>query len=161
MGCAETYLKTKSFKRECQGSRRNLRGMTLVEVVIALTVTGLAIGGIIGGYNFCTAAAQKAALIQAASARAMERVEETRSVKWDATSWPSVDQLVASNFPVKTVTLDMSGSGAVTTTALLETQISRVSTNPPLKRVRVNCVWRFRVGPFITNSIETFRAPDQ
>ena len=135
--------------------------MTLVEVVIALAVTGLAIGGIIGGYNFCTAAAQKAALIQAANARAMERVEETRSVKWDANGWPSVDQLVASNFPPKTVTLDMSGSGVVTTTALLETQISRVSTNPPLKRVRVNCIWRFRGGPFITNSIETFRAPDQ
>ena len=135
--------------------------MTLVEVVIALAVTGLAIGGIIGGYNFCTSAAQKAALIQAANARATERLEETRSVKWDATGWPSVDQLTASNFPPKTVTLDMSGSGVVTATALLETQISKVSTNPPLKRVRVNCVWRFRGGPFITNSIETFRAPDQ
>jgi type II secretory pathway pseudopilin PulG len=154
-------LKTKSFKRECQWSERSQAGMTLVEVVIALTVTGLAIGGIIGGYNFCTAAAQKAALIQAANARAMERVEETRSVKWDATAWPSVDQLVASNFPTKTVTLDMSGSGEVTTTAMLETQISRVSTNPPLKRVRVNCIWQFRSGPFITNTIETFRAPDQ
>jgi len=135
--------------------------MTLVEVVIALAVIGLAIGGIIGGYNFCTAAAQKSALIQAANARAMERIEEARSVKWDATAWPNVDQLVASNFPPKTVTLDMSGSGTVTTTALLETQISRVSTNPPLKRMRVNCVWRFRGGPFITNSVETFRAPDQ
>ena len=135
--------------------------MTLVEVVVALTVTGLAIGGIISGYSFCTAAAQKAALIQAANARAMERIEEARSVKWDATAWPSVDQLVASNFPPKTVTLDMSGSGAVITTALLETQISRVSTNPPLKRVRVNCVWRFRGGSFVTNSIETLRAPDQ
>ena len=154
-------MKTKSCKRECQWSGQGQRGMTLVEVVIALAVTGLAVGGIIGGYNFCTSAAQKAALIQAANARATERVEEARSVKWDATSWPSVDQLVASNFPAKTVTLDMSGSGDVTTTALLETQISRVSTNPPLKRIRVNCVWQFRGGPFITNSIETFRAPDQ
>ena len=135
--------------------------MTLVEVVIALSVTGLAIGGIVGGYNFCTAAAQKAALIQAASARAMERLEETRSAKWDATAWPNVDHLVASNFPAKTVTLDLSGSGSVTTSALLETQISGVSTNPPLKRVRVNCIWSFRGGPLITNSVETLRAPDQ
>lgn len=155
-------MKTKLFKQQThQLPERNQRGMTLVEVVIALAVTGLALGGIIGGYNFCTSAAQKAALIQAASARAMERVEETRSVKWDATGWPSVDQLVSSNFPVKAVILDVSGSGDVTTTALLETQISGVSSNPPLKRVRVNCVWRFRGGPFITNSIETFRAPDQ
>ena len=135
--------------------------MTLVEVVIALAVTGLAVGGIIGGYNYCTSSAQKAALIQAANARAMERIEETRSVKWDATGWPSVDQLVVSNFPTKTVNLDMSGSGDVITTASLETEISRVSTNPPLKRIRVNCIWRFRGEPFTTNSIETFRAPDQ
>jgi prepilin-type N-terminal cleavage/methylation domain-containing protein len=162
MVVAETYLKTKLFKRrQRQWLGRDQQGMTLVEVVIALVVTGLAVGGIIGGYNFCTSAAQKAALIQAANARAMERVEEARSVKWDASSWPSVDQLVASNFPTKTVTLDMSGSGDVVTTAVLETQISRVSTNPPLKRVRVNCIWRFRSGPFITNTIETFRAPDQ
>jgi type II secretory pathway pseudopilin PulG len=135
--------------------------MTLVEVVVALAITGLAIGGIINGYNFCTNSAQKAALIQAANARVQERIEETRSVKWDVTSWPSVDQLVATNFPTKTVTLDMSGSGAVITTASLETEISRVSTNPPLKRIRVNCIWNFRNGPAITNSIETFRAPDQ
>ena len=147
--------------QECQLSGQTQRGMTLIEVVVALAVTGLAVGGIVSGYHFCTHSAQQAALIQAANSRAMERIEETRSVKWDVTSWPSVDQLVASNFPTKTVTLDMSGSGAMVTTASLETQISKVSTNPPLKRIRVNCIWRYRGGPVITNSIETFRAPDQ
>ena len=142
-------------------SGRHQRGMTLVEVVIALAVTGLAVGGIISGYNYCTNAAQKAALLQAANALAMERIEETRSARWDVTGWPGVDQLVISNFPLKTVTLDMSGSGTLITTASLQAEISKVSTNPPLKRIRVNCVWKFRSGPLITNSIETFRAPDQ
>lgn len=136
-------------------------GMTLVEVVVALAVTGLAIGGIINGYNFCTSSAQKAALAQAAVARAMERVEETRSVRWDLSTWPQVDQLVASNFPTKSIILDMSGSGVGIIAASLQTDISQIATNPPLKRIRVNCIWKFQGGPFLTNSIETLRAPDQ
>jgi len=135
--------------------------MTLVEVVVALAVTGLAIGGIINGYNFCTSSAQKAALAQAATARAMARIEETRSVRWDVSSYPPVDQLVATNFPVQSVALDMSGSGVGIVTASLQTEISQIATNPPLKRIRANCVWSFRDGVFITNSIETIRAPDQ
>ena len=135
--------------------------MTLVEVVVAMAITGLAIGGIINGYNYCTTSAQKAALTQAAVARAMERIEETRSVKWDVTSWPTVDDLLTSNFTNKVVTLDMSGTGDVITTASLQTEISQISTNPSLKRIRVNCIWKFRGNQIITNSIETFRAPDQ
>jgi type II secretory pathway pseudopilin PulG len=134
--------------------------MTLVEVVVALAVTGLAIGGIINGYNFCTNSAQKSALMLAANARAMERLEEVRSAKWDVASWPNVDQLVATNFPSKDVVLDLSGAGAVVTLATLTTEISAISTNPPLKRIRVNCVWAFRGGQVITNTIETCRAPD-
>ncbi len=135
-------------------------GMTLVEVVVALVVTGLAIVGIIRGYQYATNAAQKAALYQAAHARAMERLEETRFAKWDVAVWPAVDQLVATNFPTKTVVLDLSGSGAVATMATLQTVISQVATNPPLKRIRVNCVWTFRNVQTITNSVETLRAPD-
>lgn len=135
--------------------------MTLVEVVVALAVTGLAIGGIINGYNFCTSSAQKAALAQAAMARAMERIEDTRGVRWDVSSYPPVDQLVSANFPTKSVTLDMTGSGVRIVAASLQTEISQIATNPPLKRIRVNCVWSFRDGVSLTNSIETIRAPDQ
>jgi len=136
-------------------------GMTLVEVVVALVMSGLAIVGIIQGYHYCTQSAQKSALAQAASARAMERIEETRSAKWDTSSWPVVDQLVATNFPNEDVILDLSGSGAIVSKATLRTEISQVSVTPPLKRVRVECVWSFRGSQVITNSIETFRAPDQ
>lgn len=134
--------------------------MTLVEVVVALAVTGLAVGGIVNGYNYCTNLAQKAALAQAANARAMERLEEVRSAKWDVSSWPNLDQLVATNFPSKTVVLDLSGAGTVVTSATLETEISSISTTPPLKRIRVDCIWTFRGGQVVTNTIETCRAPD-
>jgi type II secretory pathway pseudopilin PulG len=135
--------------------------MTLVEVVVALAVTGLAIGAVVNGYHYCSNAAQKAALDQAASARALERLEETHSAKWDTSVWPPVDQLVASNFPPKSVVLDLAGTGAVVTSATLQTQISQESTNPPLKRVRVDCVWTYGGTRVITNTLETLRAPDQ
>lgn len=143
--------------------RCHLRGreaMTLTEVVVALAITGLAITGIITGYNFATNSTQKAALSLAASARAMERLEQTRSAKWDTSSWPAVDQLVATNFPSKVVILDLSGAGVATTEATVQTEITPISDNPPLKRVRVDCIWTYR-GVEVVNTIETCRAPDQ
>ena len=83
--------------------------MTLVEVVIALAITTLTLAGIVEGYIYCTTATVKAELVEAASARAMERLEETRSAQWDTASWPVVDQLVATNFPDEVVSLDMPG----------------------------------------------------
>jgi prepilin-type N-terminal cleavage/methylation domain-containing protein len=135
-------------------------GMTLVEVLVALVITGLAVGGIVSGYGFCTISARKAAMTQAANARAMERIEETRSSKWDTASWPMVDELVATNFPVKTIILDPSRALNMTNSATLQTVISQISTTPPLRRIRVDCIWTFN-GERLTNTIETCRAPDQ
>ena len=135
--------------------------MTLVEVVMSLAIYGLALGGIVNGYVFCARSSEKAALSLAANARAMERIEETRSAKWDTASWPVVDQLVATNFPSKVVTLDLSGSGAVKTPATINTEISQISLTPPLKRIRVDCIWQFNSVQRVTNTIETCRAPDQ
>ena len=135
--------------------------MTLVEVVIALAITGLMVGGIVTGYIYCTTSAVKAELAQAANARAMERIEEARSAQWDTSSWPVVDQLVATNFPDESVTLDMPGTNTVGTSATIQTTISQISVTPPIRRIRVDCIWQFRGVELITNSIETIRAPDQ
>lgn len=135
--------------------------MTLLEVVIALAITGVAVAGIINGYTYCTTSSQKAALTLAANARAVARIEETRSAKWDTSSYPVVDHLLTSNFPSKVVTLDLSGSGSGMTTATIHTDISQVSDNPPLKRIRVECIWLFNGIQSVTNTIETIRAPDQ
>ena len=48
---------------------RGRAGMTLVEVLIALVLSGLAVGGIISGYTYCTTSAEKGALSLAANAR--------------------------------------------------------------------------------------------
>jgi prepilin-type N-terminal cleavage/methylation domain-containing protein len=136
-------------------------GMTLAEVVVAMAIAGLAIAGIINGYTFSTNSAQKAAMALAANARALERIEETRSAKWDLSAYPAIDQLVPTNFPTRTVTLDKAGVGNVVTTATVITEITQISSTPPLKRIRVSCIWRYKGSPAMTNVIETCRAPDQ
>jgi len=131
--------------------------MTLVEVIIALAITGLTLGGVISGYIYCTTSAVKAELVQAANAQALERIEETRSAQWDTSIWPNVDQLVATNFPNKVVSLDMTGG----TTATIMTKISQVSLTPTSRKIHVDCIWQFRGKEWITNSVETIRSPDQ
>jgi hypothetical protein len=135
--------------------------MTLVEVVVALAITGLMVAGIVTGYIFCTTSTVKDSLYMAGNARAMERLEETRSAIWAPFRGDPEDDLVATNFPDKVVTLDLSGSGSDTTSATLKTDISQISLSPPVRRIRVDCIWQFRGVELITNTIETIRAPDQ
>ena len=135
--------------------------MTLVEVAVALANTGLMVAGIVTGYIFCTTSTVKDSLYMAGNARAMERLEETRSAIWAPYRGDPEDDLVATNFPDKVVTLDLSGSGSDTTSATLKTDISQISLSPPVRRIRVDCIWQFRGVELITNTIETIRAPDQ
>jgi type II secretory pathway pseudopilin PulG len=139
---------------------RTLAGMTLAEVVVAISISGLATAGIVSGYLFATRSAERSALSLAANSRAMERLEATRAAKWDTSSWPRVDQLVTTNFPPQVVLLDLSGSGDRSTYGTNVIQISDISANPPLRRIRVDCTWRFNATRLFTNTIETCRAPD-
>jgi prepilin-type N-terminal cleavage/methylation domain-containing protein len=142
---------------QTNGGRPNSRaGMTLVEVSVALAIAGVAIGGIISGYNFCTQASRKSALTLAANAMALQRLEETRSAIWDV----STNQLFATNFPSRDVTLDLAGNGSVSAEGTVYTYISQISTNPPLRRIRVDCVWEYNGQP-MTNRIETLRTSSQ
>ena len=141
--------------------------MTLVEVVIALALAGLMVAGLVTGYIFCSTSTVKDSLYMAANARAMERIEETRSAVWDTSSYPVVGQLVTNNFPVETnVILDLTGSGSATNLATITTDISQIlpsaasPSSAPVRRIHVDCIWEFK-GELITNSIETCRAPDQ
>lgn len=155
-------MKNRIFKTKgVQCSQRYRDAMTLVEVVVALAITGLTVAGIATGYIYCSTATTKDALYMAANARAQERIEQTRSARWDTSSWPAVDQVVATNFPDEIVTLDKFSTGTNIVTATLQTSISQISTSPPVKQIRVDCIWQFKGEELITNTIETCRAPDQ
>jgi hypothetical protein len=137
--------------------------MTLAEVIVALAVASLTVAGLIGGYVSSMLATEKASLSLAANTRAFERLEDTHGAIWSVSASPVVDQLVATNFPAKLVILDLSGQGTGITYGTNYTTITQVSLAPQLRRVRVDCVWRFQSRQFstlVTNTVETLRGPD-
>jgi len=144
-------------------SRARALGMTLAEVVVALAVASLMVASLVSGYISSTVAAEKARLSLAANTRAVERLEDTHGAIWNISGWPVVDQLVATNFPDKVVILDLAGQGTGITYGTNYTTIAQVSLAPQLRRIRVDCVWRFQGGQYsgvFTNTVETLRGPD-
>jgi len=145
-----------------RGKRRIAQAMTLVEVLVAFAISGLAVSGIVYGYVFSINSAERFSMSLAANAQASERMEQIRGALWNSSSSPVIDQVQASNFPNQTVTLDLSGSGTGVSYATNIVTITDISTSPPLRRVRVDCVWTFGArSQLMTNTIETCRAPDQ
>jgi hypothetical protein len=146
--------------------------MTLAEVVVALAVASLTVVSLVGGYISSTVAAEKSSLMLGANIRALERLEETHGARWNVSS--GVDELGTNianasptNFPPKIVVLDLSGKGSNTTNGITYatnyTTITQVSASPQLRRIRVDCVWRFKnrqYSSLITNTVETLRGPD-
>ena len=135
--------------------------MTLIEVVIALAIASVMLGGIISGYIYCMSADVKAELMQAGHARAMERIEQARSAVWAPSRAVPQDDLVATNFPDLVVPLDLPGAATNGTLATIQTTIASISDNPPMRMIHVDCVWQYQGVEWVTNSVETIRAPDQ
>ena len=140
--------------------------MTLIEVVVAMAIAGLTVGGIVTGYIYCSTSTVKDSLYMAANARAMERLEQTRGATWSVYGSNPADELVATNFLDETnIVLDLSDSGSDFTLATVTTEITPILPSPslpnaaPVRRIHVDCIWQFK-GEIITNSIETCRAPD-
>jgi type II secretory pathway pseudopilin PulG len=149
-------------QERCKGMSPGTRtGMTLVEVVIALGIAALGTVAIISGYLFTVSSAESSALSLAANSRAMQRLEEVRAAQWDTSVFPAIDELTSTNFPDEVVILDVSGSSSAATYATNRVVISDISSSPPLRRIRVDCTWRFYKGNVLTNTIETCRAADQ
>jgi Tfp pilus assembly protein PilV len=141
--------------------RRTERGVTLIEVLVAFVISGLALAGMVSGYILANTSAEKFALSLAANAQASQMMEQMRSATWDTSSFPVIDELTASNFPNQVVTLELTGNGTNVIYATNFAQITTISTSPPLRRIHVDTVWNYRGLQVWTNSIETCRAPDQ
>lgn len=128
---------------------------------MALAITGITLAAMVSGYVYCLTANTKAELMQAGEAKAMERLEQTRSAVWAPNRAQPQDDLVATNFPDLVVTLDMPGNGTNGTMATIRTTIAPISDNPPTRMVHVDCIWNFNGDEWVTNDIETIRAADQ
>ena len=135
--------------------------MTLTEVVVSLAIGGLLFGGILRAYMQATVRAEWSAYSFAANSLALQRLEQARAAKWDSQSSPPVDRLVASNFPMTVDLLDVPISGRNATYATSSVVITSISVSPPLKLIQVETIWPFLHQQRFTNSLLTYRSPDQ
>jgi hypothetical protein len=136
-------------------------GSTMMEGVFAIMVVLITMSGSINGYVSTATRAEWSAYNLAAHSLAMQRMEQTRAAKWDTMGFPVVDQVVQANFPPRTEILDVPIRGTNYVVATVTTTVTDLSAIPPLKMVRVDCVWPFlQRGPY-TNTVISYRAPDQ
>jgi Tfp pilus assembly protein PilV len=152
-------MKLKKNKRGRRGQWQ--AGVTLVEVVMATVIAAASIATILNGHVMSIKRAEWSGLSFAAQSMALQRIEQTRACKWDLSSSPAVDELVPANFPVQIDSLDLPISGTNILFGTNFTTITTISTDPPLKSVRVDCVWYFSAGSrAFTNTVVTYRGPD-
>ena len=142
-------------------ARQSTQGGTLVELVMALGIALITVSASVKGYILTSNKAEWSAYTLAANSMAMQRMEQTRAAKWDPAAWPSVDRVVQGNFPKLTNILDVPVSGSNIVYGVISTTVTNISANPPLKLVRVECVWKFTNHGWFTNSVTSYRAPDQ
>ena len=134
----------------------------MAEVAIALAISALVLWGLIYGFIVSTQRAEWSAYSLAAQSLANQRLEQTRAVKWDPLKWPpDPDKLVSANFPSTPEILDIPISGGNIVYATNYTTITDVAGTTPLKLILVDCVWSFPNRGLFTNTIATYRAPDQ
>lgn len=126
-----------------------------------MAIAAVSIGGVMAGYVFSAQTAEWSAYNLAANSLAIQRMEQTRAAKWDLQASPQVDAFKQSDFPPVIETLDIPISGTNIVRATNVTTITDISTSPPLRMVRVDCSWQFTTGRVFTNTITTYRAPDQ
>jgi len=132
--------------------------MTLIEVILSLLVATVGMGGMIQGYILAAKRVDWTVKSAAAQASAINGYERTMAATWTVNSLNLSDQLVAGNFPPQPVQLAVADTGSAPATATNFTTITQFTTTPPLRLVRVDCIWRTQ-GKVYTNSMMAFRAP--
>ncbi len=143
------------------GNRTTLnqsRASTLVEAVIAMSVAGISIAALVGGFLSAESSSDAVSKALAANGLAVQGYEQVRGAKWDELSYPHVDDVMSSNFPPRAMVLDMPSSSTALIWATNYTTITTISSNPWVKLVRIDCVYPVANRGLRTNSIVSYRA---
>lgn len=127
---------------------------------MATAIAAMTVAGILYGYTQSSKRAEWSSYSLAAQAMAVQRLEQTRSCRWDTET--GVDQLVSANFPTQIMLMDIpviGTNGFYGTNVTTITVISAAS--PQLRMIRVDCTWKFpTTGRVFTNTVATYRSPD-
>lgn len=150
---------------------------TLLEVVVALMITGVVFAGIIAGYVQSARRVEWNAYSLAAEGLNIQQVEQIRAAKWDTQSVSNVDEtsmLALTNWAfangkwtgfmpaILDIPCNASNGQFVWATNYVSLCIVTVAPNPvvTVKLIQADTVWSFR-GKRFTNSVAAYRAPDQ
>jgi type II secretory pathway pseudopilin PulG len=158
------------------GRRVRIAAFTLAEVLIAVTILALAMGGILYGYVQADDFAQWSSMSLAAQSLAAQGMEQARCAQWNSEIYPvpvtagTGDELYVTNQIGATYcytntgtnyAMDVPATGAPFYATNVIT-ITTISYPPPLRMIRSDCIWTFpRSGKVFTNTMVTYRAPDQ
>lgn len=134
-------------------------GFTLAEVLVSGAIAALTITGIIYGYVMSAKRAEWAGYSLAAQTSAMAVIERARSAKWDPATDPPIDRMVEGQFPTSVEIMDIPVSGTNVAYVTNIISITLATANPPVKRIRVDAVWRFVDGKVYTNTLVLYRSP--
>lgn len=149
---------------------------TLAEVLISVTILALVMSGIIYGYVAANNFAEWSSMSLAAQSLASQGMEQARCAQWNSQQYPYAsgpgtgDELAVSNVVGATWSTNLSGTNyamdiPATGSPFYATNIITLTTvqvTPPLRMIRSDCIWTFpRTGKTFTNTVITYRAPDQ
>jgi hypothetical protein len=132
----------------------------LVELLVALGIALAALGTITYGYIQAYRMTDLSTLDAAAQRLAVERLEQVRSAEWKLYSGGG-NQLTNFHGTISApLDLPLLTSTPITATLITEVQTVGLTNDPPLQRIRVQCVWTNLDGQFRTNEVATLRGPD-
>ncbi len=149
------------FVMDTHRSRRGDEAFTLMEVLMSILIVALVISGIVAGFMQTEKQAEWSAYNLAAQSLAMQPIEQARGAKWDPYAVPPSNELT--NLPVRTTNvLDIPISGQNIVYATNVTTVRQVpGFGPKLMEISVVTTWPFFNRGTFTNTVVTYRAPDQ
>jgi prepilin-type N-terminal cleavage/methylation domain-containing protein len=136
-------------------------GFTMVEMIVAMAIAGITVAGVASGFMQMFVQGQSSAYSLAAHSQALRGIEQARAAKWDPDAFPISDELGGNTNWMTVDILDLPMTGNNITYATNRIFVSTISTRPPLRQIRVECTWNFMNRRTFTNTITTYRAPDQ
>src|SRR5476651_220014 len=146
------------------GGCKRSAAFTLAEVLISVVVLALVVAGILSGYVQANRMAEWSSM-----SLASQGLEQARGAQWNSQAYPagSGDDLPSPQNYILSGTSDYAldvpstGSPFYATNYVLITNVT-TSSGAPLRMIRSDCVWKFpTTGRYFTNTMVTYRAPDQ
>jgi type II secretory pathway pseudopilin PulG len=163
-----------NFKQS--GKRIVANGFSLVEILLAFSFLAVVMSGLMYGYVQANRTAEWSSMSLAAQSYASQGAEQARAADWrprdpsTVTNQPnSKDELGPTNYVLcgtnYILDIPIKGDPSANDFAFFVTNyvsIADASTNPPLRQIRSDAVWRFPLtGQLYTNTVILQRAPDQ